>query len=160
MAAAFLRAELARRGSALDVGSAGLVSEGIAPPPAVLEAMDAAGFDLSGHRSRLVSAELLDRAALIVAMAQRQVAELTVISPRARPRMFTAGEVLRLARAGGARREECLARWAERLTAGRPITLDGPDEDVPDPMGAGRKATDKVRDRLSSWAAELAPLLT
>src|SRR5579875_601267 len=160
MAAAFLRAELALRRAPLHVCSAGLVSEGLAPPPAVLDAMKAVGCDLSSHRSRLATPAMLEAAGLVVAMERRQVAELAVMCPKSWPRTFTAGELLRLAQAGGGRRGRPLGQWAEKLGAGRTKQLGYGPDDIPDPLGAGRKATEKVRDRLAAWAADVAPLLT
>ncbi|MBI4420556.1 MAG: hypothetical protein HY560_06990 [Gemmatimonadetes bacterium] len=55
-------------GGAVRVQSAGFLAPGRAPPPEAISVARAFGIELSGHRSRLLTAELVWSAGLVVAM--------------------------------------------------------------------------------------------
>jgi protein-tyrosine phosphatase len=125
--------------------------------------MRAIGLDLSTHRSRSLSAEVVADAELIVVMEGRHLAEVSVGFPDAWPRAFTFVDLLRRAgRIGGRRRPESISQWAGRLSAGRQVseTLSLPfTEDIPDPMGGSRADFVRCRDRLAGVVRQLALLL-
>jgi protein-tyrosine phosphatase len=163
MAAALLGARLDERGSPITVASAGFVSEGVPPPPEVIDAMWAAGLDVSWHRSRLVTAALVDGADLVVGMTRQHVIDLAVLSPAAWERCFTFADALRRAEAARPRlTSEGVQQWAHRLSAGRDrrSLLSLPlSEDIPDPIGGRPSGYQRVRDELARMTDRLAALV-
>jgi protein-tyrosine phosphatase len=163
MAAAFLRAGAYRRHRDLQVGSAGFVSEGTPPPLEVVDVMAAVGIDVSGHRSRLLTTELLDDADLVVTMSRQHLIDLAVAWPSAWNRSFTFAELLRRAEAvGAAAAGDGPVAWVARVNSGRvrsetlSLTLA---DDVVDPMGGRLKDYERVRDQLSVMVDRLAGFL-
>jgi protein-tyrosine phosphatase len=163
MAAALLRARLDELGSPLTVASAGFVSEGVPPPPEVLEAMGSLGLDLSQHRSRMVTAEAVTGADLVVGMTRQHVLDLAVLAPEAWDHCFTFAGALRRAESVGPRlRSESVRRWADRLHGDRTrasLLMLPFSEDLPDPMGRRLPHYQRTRDDLASMTARLAALL-
>ena len=83
MAQAMLSARLAGRGVAVPVASAGLLGGGRPPPPEVVSVMAARGIDVAGHRSRVVTADDLAAADLILGLAREHVRHAAVLLPEA-----------------------------------------------------------------------------
>jgi protein-tyrosine phosphatase len=114
------------------------------------------GLDLAAHRSRVLTADLLSAADVIVGMARMHVREAVVQSPALFPRTFTLKELVRRGEEVGARRfDEPVGEWLARLHDGRsPRDLlgDSPDDDIADPIGQPRKAYERM-------VAELEPLV-
>jgi protein-tyrosine phosphatase len=164
MAAALLRARLDELGSPVTVTSAGFVSEGVPPPPEVLEVMRSLGLDLSQHRSRMVTAEAAVGAELVVGMTRQHVLDLAVLAPRAWDHSFTFADALRRAGSAGPRLpSESVQDWARRLHGERTrssLLMLPFAEDVPDPMGGRPQQYRQARDDLASMAARLAALLS
>lgn len=75
-AGARLAAELAARRIPLEVASAGFLDDGFASPRQAIAVARRHGIDLSRHRSRRVTAEMLADAALVVVMDRRQASKL------------------------------------------------------------------------------------
>ncbi|HKR09480.1 MAG TPA: hypothetical protein VJS39_09845 [Gemmatimonadaceae bacterium] len=73
--------------------SAGFLPGGRRVPDAALEVSTARGHDLSAFRSSAISAEMVDRAELIIVMDARQAAGLAVRFPSARSRLVVAGDL-------------------------------------------------------------------
>ena len=92
MAQALLSARLAALGVELPVASAGLLGGGRPPPPEVVSVMAARGIDVTGHRSRIVTADDLAAADLILGLAREHVRHAAVLRPEAWPRAFTLRE--------------------------------------------------------------------
>ena len=101
MAQAMLSARLAARGVAVPVASAGLLGGGRPPPPEVVSVMAAKGIDVIGHRSRIVTADDLAAADLILGLAREHVRHAAVLLPGAWPRAFTIRELARRGRQAG-----------------------------------------------------------
>jgi len=144
LAAAFLRAELARRGiTGVEVISAGLLAGGA---PATPESL-AAAPDLADHLSCQLTPDLVSGADLVIGMAREHVREAVVLVRGSLPRVFTLKEFVRRAEAVGARAtDEPLAPWLDRVGVDRrPADLmgDSIEDDVYD-LGE--------RDRVD-WAA-------
>ena len=163
MAAALLASRLTAMGLSLDVGSAGFLGGGVAPPDPALQAMLDVGCDLSGHRSRRVDAELVASSQLIVGMTRQHVVDLAVLAPSEWERCFTFVDlVARGDQAGGRRAGEPISDWAGRLGRGRQrsalVNLNLSD-DIRDPMGRRPSAYAKTRDQLAGLSARLADLL-
>ncbi len=81
MTQAMLSARLTAQGTAADVTSAGLLSDGQRPPDAVAGVLAARGLDVSAHRSRRVTAADLAAADLVIGLAREHVREATVLLP-------------------------------------------------------------------------------
>ena len=92
-AEATFRREVAHTSAAgLDATSAGLVVPNRASPPEALSAASAFGVDLSGHRSRLLTQDLIQRASVAVVMSPRQVRAIRPAYGRAGPAVFVLGD--------------------------------------------------------------------
>src|SRR5688572_15173765 len=95
MGAVLLGARLGELGVEANVHSAGLLSPGQRVPDHGVAVMAARGYDTTGHRSRRLSAKLVEPADLIVAMAREHVAEVVAANPSAWGRTFTLKELVR-----------------------------------------------------------------
>ena len=163
MGAVLLAARLEAQGVDAHVHSAGLLSPGQRVPNHGLAVMAARGFDTSGHRSRRLSPELVDRADLVVAMAREHVEEIVTSHPSAWSRTFTLKEIVRRGEELGPRRPgEALSGYVARLHAGRRLAdLRGfsPDDDVDDPIGASRSVYERTAAEIDDLTGRLARLL-
>src|ERR1700678_2896648 len=157
MAQAMLSARLAARGVAVPVASAGLLGSGRTPPPEVVSVMAAMGMDVTGHRSRTVTADDLAAAGLILGLTREHVRHAAVLLPAAWPRTFTIRELLRRGRQAGGR----LPHWLPRAADGRrrdDLLGSHPADDVADPAGGPLReyqATADILDRLTRDLVEL-----
>jgi len=89
MAEGLLRARLAGRGV---VASAGLAAiEGRAADPLAVELLAGRGIDISGHRARPLTPELLAAFDLVLVMEAGQQAEIERLSPSSRGRVHRIG---------------------------------------------------------------------
>ncbi|MDQ3946456.1 MAG: hypothetical protein M3357_15155 [Actinomycetota bacterium] len=158
-----LAARLEERGVDAHVHSAGLLSPGQRIPRHGLAVMATRGFDSSSHRSRRLSAELVEPADLIVAMAREHVQEIVATHPGAWGRTFTLKELVRRGENLGPRRpDQALADYLAQLHAGRrPADLMGSsgDDDVADPIGAPLRVYQRTADEIDDLTARLARLL-
>jgi protein-tyrosine phosphatase len=161
MAQAMLSARLTARGVTVPVASAGLLAGGW-PPAEVISVMADRGLDVAGHRSRVVTADDLAGADLIIGLAREHVRHAAVLRPDAWPRAFTLRELVRRGQQAGPRaRGEPLGGWLARAADGRvrPDLLGHrPAEDVADPVGGplrGYRATAELLDQLTRGLAEL-----
>jgi protein-tyrosine phosphatase len=162
MAQAMLSARLAARGVAVPVASAGLLGGGRPPPPEVISVMAARGIDVTGHRSRVVTADDLAAADLILGLTREHVRHAAVLRPAAWPRAFTIRELLRRGQQAGARAPgEPLGHWLTRAAVGRrraDLLGSHPADDVADPAGGPFReyqATADILDRLTRGLVEL-----
>jgi protein-tyrosine phosphatase len=162
MAEALLGRRLTECGVGASVRSAGVLSEGEPPPPEVIAVMADYGLDLSGHRSRLVSAGDIERADLTLAMARENLREAVVIAPAAWPRAFTLPELVRRGSVTGPRAPgEDLAAWLGRVHAGREraaLLGNSADDDVPDPLGGPLRGYARTAETLNSLIGQLVGL--
>jgi len=144
MAGALLARRLDAAGVAGWVHSAGLLGEGQPAPPGAVSAMASYGLDVRRHRSRLMTADEVGVASLVLAMGREHVRHAVVTEPAVWPRAFTLKEIVRRGQQAGPRAPgESLAEWVARLHAGREraaLLGDSPDDDVPDPMGGPPQA--------------------
>lgn len=91
MAEALLRVRFARRGRGA-VESAGLAAlEGRPADPAAVELLAERGLDLSAHRARQLTPELLARFDLVLVMEAAQLRLLASLAPSARTRIHRIG---------------------------------------------------------------------
>lgn len=155
MAEAILADRLARRDVEAEVGSAGLLFDGQPASPPAVEVLAELGIDLSSHRSRIMTAEALTGADLIIAMERRHVREVAVLDTELFARTFTLKELVRRIDTVGPRDpDEAIDSYLARLGGGRqPIAFLGADvrDDVDDPIGrdvARYRATHAELDHL------------
>ncbi len=144
MAEGFLRHELALRlvEGAPEVTSAG--TWGFDAEPAVAEAVDAAaerGVDISGHRSRALQEDQIERADLVIGMTQEHRDKAIALASRAASRAFTLKEVARLVeRLPAVDPTAGAAGLSARVAAADGLRRSGfrgvpADEDIVDPLG-------------------------
>ncbi len=148
MAEALLRHRLTALGVDARVASAGLLRPGQPASEHGVEILRARGLDMSAHRSRAMTRELLSSTDLVLAMAREHVREAVVLDPALWPRTFTLKELVRRGEAAGPRRpEEPLDAWLRRVGEGRRVaelTGSSPLDDVEDPYGGPRSAYERL----------------
>lgn len=114
------------------VSSAGFLAAGQPAHPDTQAAAAEIGIDLSGHRSRTVTRELLrtDGSGLVVTMTRRHLREVSVMEPAVWPRSVTLRELVR--RIAAEERD-----LATMLATRRPrdVAADDPADDISDPVG-------------------------
>jgi protein-tyrosine phosphatase len=92
MAALLLSDRLARRRASVEVSSAGLAAlVGDPAEPEACELMAARGLDLSGHRARQITPDLVRSHELILVMEAGQQREVEALLPSARGRVHRLG---------------------------------------------------------------------
>ncbi len=147
MAEAFARRALATRPSAPTVSSSGLITEGRPPPDEVLEIMGDRGIDLGDHRSRLLDADVVANADLLIGMERRHLTEVVAIDADAYRRSFTLPEFVRwldgFESDGLLDLDRVLADIAEHRGR-RDLLRITIDEEIPDPMGHPIKFFERV----------------
>ena len=125
--------------------SAGLLGEGQPAPPEAVSVMAGYGLDVSRHRSRLMTADELGAASLVLAMAREHVRHAVVTEPAAWPRAFTLKEIVRRGQQAGPRASgESLADWRPGCTpAGNAPRCWGtlPTMTCPTPWAVRRRRT-------------------
>ncbi len=154
MAEVLLRHRLGDIGVDARVASAGLLQSGQPASAHGVDILQGRGLDMTTHRSRAISRELLRPADLILAMAREHVREAVVLDPALWPRTFTLKELVRRGEAAGARRaDEPLTAWLARVGQGRRIsdlTGSSPADDVADPYGGPRTAYERLATELDA----------
>lgn len=163
MAQAFLAYQLAVRGVPGHVSSAGLFKDGQPASPHGVTVLGRKGHDLTPHRSRVMTAEMLRDADLILGMERMHVREAVVLANDVAPRAFTLKELVRRGSAVGPRRtDETEAAWLARAAEGRRATDHlgaSPEDDVADPIGRSLEHYERTAAELDDLVARLADLL-
>lgn len=156
MAEVLLRQRLGDLGVDARVASAGLLQAGNPASAHGVDILRGRGLDMSTHRSRTMSRDMLGQADLIIGMAREHVREAVVLDPALWPRTFTLKELVRRGEAAGPRRAgESLDDWLARVGQGRRVadlTGSSTADDIADPIGGPRSAYERM-------AAELDDLL-
>jgi len=147
MAAALFAARVDGLTESIGVASAGILAgQGSIPtsaPDEVIEVMEPYGIDLRGHRSRPLTAELVESADLVIGMSKRHVQEAILLDPASWPRAFMLKELVRRADTVGPRHQgQTVDEWLDHVHEGR--TRSGL---------VGRSTVDEVAD---SYGATLA----
>jgi protein-tyrosine phosphatase len=162
MAEALLRERLRERGVDASVSSAGLSFDGRAATREAIEAAARHHVDIDAHRSRVVTAAMVDRADLVLAMQRVHAREAVVLADGALARTFTLKELVRRGRTEGCRRhDESIADWLARVsTARRAADLmgDSPHDDVADPYLRSATAYVACVDELDQLVRQLVDL--
>jgi len=152
MAEVLLRHRLADLGIDATVASAGLLQSGQPASAHGVDILRDRGLDMTTHRSRTMTREMLRSADLIIAMAREHVREAVVLDPNLWPRTFTLKELVRRAELAGPRQVgEPIGDWLARVGHGRRVAdLSGssPTDDVADPIGGPRSAYERMATEL------------
>lgn len=163
MAEALLRDRLARRGVPANVHSAGLLDSGRPASAHGIDVLGQRGIDLDTHRSRTMSAPLLEQADLVLGMARLHVREAVVLSPQAWRKAFTLKELVRRGEDIGPRAPgQPLEEWLLKAHAGRMHTDllgESPDDDIFDPIGSTRAVYERTADEIENLIDRLVVLL-
>ena len=162
MAEALLTNRLSALGSAAAVRSAGMLGDGEPARPEAITVMAGYGLDIAAHRSHRVTAEDLERADLMLAMARENLRHAVVTAPAVWPRAFTLKELVRRGEAVGPRAPgESLDGWLARAHDGRERTAllgDSAADDVADPTGGPLGGYVKTAAMLSGLLDQLVGL--
>jgi protein-tyrosine phosphatase len=141
-AALFLRQQLGDAESEVTVHSAGTVGAGAGTPRALLLEGRAFGIDLADHLPRMVDADMIRAADLVVGLTRQHLRETVIAVPSSFPRTFTLREIVRRGVHTGPRgAAEDLGAWLTRLHDGRrrtDLAGESADDDIWDPMGGTR----------------------
>jgi protein-tyrosine phosphatase len=163
MAEGLLSNRLETLGLFARVHSAGLLTSGSHPAPEAVAALAARGVDISAHRSRRLSAPLVNEADLVLGLAREHVREAVLADPEAWPRSFTLRELVRRGeRVGPWARGQSLEEWLSKVAADRtPSDMLGASsaDDVADPIGGPPSAYEATAAELSELTDSLADLL-
>ncbi len=148
MAEVLLRQRLDDLGVDARVASAGLLQAGQPASAHGVDILRGRGLDMTTHRSRSMSREILSSADLILGMAREHVREAVVLDQSLWPRTFTLKELVRRGEAAGPRRAgESLDGWLARVGEGRRVaelTGSSSADDIADPIGGPRSAYERL----------------
>lgn len=165
MAEALLRRHLADLGIGVElaeVGSCGLLDAGSPAPEEVVEVLAELGEDITAHRSRRLSPQVLEEADLVLTMTREHVREAVMTLPEAFPRVFTLKELVRRGEETGGRGGRPLGQWLAEVAEGR-RTSDllgaSADDDVADPIGGPLGGYRQTASEISGLCRRLAVLL-
>ncbi len=163
MAKALFRSHLQARGCDAEVASAGSLAPGIKPPDEVVDVMADFDIDITDHRSRMLSSELVSKADLVVTMTRQQLIEIVTTAGDAWTRCFTLTDLVRRAEtAGSPAASETFPAWVRRLHGARArsslLSLDLSD-DINDPMNGRRSAYSRTAEEIDDLVGRLAKLV-
>ena len=159
-----LRRHFADAGHDVVVTSAGVIGGRLDPHPFTVDAARMGGIDLTQHRSRLLTRELLatDGADLVIGMAREHVAHIVGLDRSVWPRTFTLkGLVRRASAVPPESRSGDWQQWLEQVGNGRhPNELLTPDpaDDVRDAYGLPAGAHMAMTADLNTLCQQLARL--
>jgi protein-tyrosine phosphatase len=163
MAEGLLRTRLAQRGVAANVSSAGLSFDGHPATPESVAAVSRLGVDIESHRSRILDAQMVEGADLVIAMERFHAREVMVLDPEAVRRTFTLKELVRRAIAIGPRDAgEPLQSWLERAGAGRrtaDLLGQSQDDDVADPYRRSEAVYERCAEEIDQLVTTMARLV-
>lgn len=109
-------------GNRLEVSSAGTFAwEGHPASALAVEVLDEVGVDITGHRARHLSRDMIETADAIVAMAREHMAEVIRLVPAAKSKVIVLGDLDRSRRSA----------------------------DIDDPIGGDKELYTRVRDEIS-----------
>ena len=165
MAEALLRFHLRDRNIAGQVSSAGIIDAQLPVDPIAVDAMQGFGLDISGHRPRMITREILaaESPDLVITVSRAELRHVATLNRDYWGKSFTLKELVRRAseQTGGA--FGSFAEWVHTLGADRraaDLLKDSPDDDIADPYGDSPQAvhsTAQVLDSLISHLVGLAP---
>lgn len=150
----------------IEVGSAGVrARDGYPAADGTIALAEARGLDVSGHRSRLVTPDLVVSSELILTMSDRQREACTMLSTRATGRTFMLLEFVRLLEAvdldaapsDPAERPRWIRDAAHRA---RPMARPpAGSENIADPMGRAWPEWEAMGEQLDAVIGRIAAVL-
>jgi protein-tyrosine phosphatase len=162
MAEALLRRHLQQRGLPATVASAGLLGGGWPATKPAIAVMAEIGIDLSPHRSRSVTAGMVEGSDLVVTMTRQQAVELSILAPSCHC-LFQLGSLVRRAEAAGRRRtDQPLGEWLNGLdgqAGGVGVLGSALGDDVADPIGLPMEAYQQTRRILDDLCRRLSAMI-
>lgn len=163
MAEGLLRHRLETLSVPASVSSAGLLSDGQGASIESLDLLRERGIEMAAHRSRLLAADWLRRADVVLAMARMHLREAVVQAPDAWPRTFTLKDLVRRGTEVGVRSPgEEFGEWLARVHEGRSMADymgDSPADDVDDPIGGPKSAYERMVDEVEGLIDHLVELV-
>lgn len=163
MLAGFLRRDLAALGVVADVSSVGIMRVGEPPADEAVQALGRRGIDISAHRSRMISSEMLADADLVLGLTREHVRIAAVECPATYHHAFTVKELVRRGVEWGPPVHEPLDAWVARIGAGRTVHdhlgMSGAD-DVADPYGQPMAAFERTAEELAQLSLPIAAFLS
>lgn len=163
MGEALLRRRFRERRIGARVSSAGFLAGGAPATPEAVDTMAAVGLDISQHRSRQISAPLIEKSNLVLTMTRQHVIELTLMAPDAWPRVFQITDLVRRAEqvgpwpADGSFSDWLAAVGRDRSRAG--LLGASLQDDVADPVGQSAAVYDHTMELLDDLCTRLAALI-
>ena len=158
--AALLTHHTEREGIAVNVTSAGTMSDGMPPTADTVRMLANRGLDVSRHSSRRVDEDLVRSSDLIVTAERDHVVAIAGQWPALFTATYTLPELVRRASKLEGRAGRSTADWLADVGAGRPIAvdyLDAPDVgDIVDPTGQPRQVWDRVFHEIDELTRRLA----
>ena len=163
MAQALLKARLESVAPDVHVHSCGLLEDGREATPDGVAVLAKRGIDLSGHRSRKITTELIRDADVIIGMSRRHVAEASVTVPDAWGKVFTLKELVRRGEEVGPRKAgQSMADWLVEVHWGRTrqdMLGSSREDDIADPIGKPRAVYEKTADEIDALLDRLVRLV-
>jgi protein-tyrosine-phosphatase len=164
MAEVLLRRRLDERGVSARVSSAGFLEPGLPAMEDAVATMAESGYDLSDHRSRTVSVEIVNQADVVIVMSREHAIELAVMVPEAWSRFFQIRDLVRRVESTGShRRGRPSAIWLEEVGSGRTragFLASNREDDIPDPVGQPREQFEQTKWLLDEMFTKLADFLS
>ena len=162
MAEGLLRAEFEARSIDGRVHSAGLIRGGAAASAPGVEVLSRQGVDLSMHKSRQMTQDMLAGADLVLGMAREHVREAVILEPLCWPRAFTLKEIVRRGELDGGRPPgQQLDEWVSKIGVGRDkrdLLGWSEDDDVADPYKQAVAVYEATAAELTDLVGRLARL--
>lgn len=163
MAEGLLSNRLETLGLPVRVHSAGLLDGGSPATPESVAALARRGIDISAHRSRRLSAPLVDEADLVLGLTREHVREAVLTDPEVWPRSFTLKELVRRGdRTGPWATGQPLEEWLSKVAGARTrsdMLGESSVDDVADPIGGSAAMYEATAAELSELTDSLADLL-
>jgi protein-tyrosine phosphatase len=163
MAEALLRKRLDSAGVEARVHSAGLLGDDRAASADGIAVMADRGIDTSVHRSRRMTAEMIEGADLVVGMAREHVREAVLLVPDAWTKTFTLKELVRRGTDVGPRTpDQPVDEWLAKVNAGRTrsdMLGSSSADDVADPIGQSRAMYERTAAELEQLVERMVALV-
>ncbi len=164
MAEVLLRRRLEERGVPAHIGSAGFMEAGLPATDDAVATMADDGYDLSGHRSRIVTADMVSGADLVVTMGREHAIEVGVMVPDAWSKLFPLKDLVRRAESIVWRRQgRPFSAWLDEVGKGRTraeLITANREDDIADPVGLPRQDYDRTKRLLDELLTRLAVVLS
>ncbi len=155
MAEHFIRVAAEAAGTSVDVSSSGFLSAGEPATPLVVDVMQEWDGDLTAHRSRQTSQDMIERSDLVVTMERRHARDLVLLAPGSSWKIHTL--VALVTALEESRAAPDAAERVRGIAAARPggAHLGSGADEIDDPFGRSRRVNRATAERL----ADLSPRL-